>query len=89
MAKATFYVQVEPIWSRVIRADGEHYLTSIKAERITKSRPARPLPGSVTVKLTLDIPNAAFYPLRPEVVVVVPDSLVQANPIRVEVEDPQ
>lgn len=90
MAKTTFYVQVEPVWSRWNRpGTDEKSLDSIRAERITKSKPTKPLSGTVTVKLTVDIPDAAFYPLRPEAVVRIPESLLQLNPLEVVAEQPE
>jgi hypothetical protein len=57
--------------------------------RMTTRRPDRPKGGTVTVKLTLDIPDSAFYPLSPEAVIVVPESMVLVTPIQVIAEDPQ
>lgn len=89
--KATFYVQVEPRWNRwAKRADGQPMLDKIKAVALTLSRPTRARYGpSVVVKLTLDIPESAFYPLQPEAVIVVPADLVERNEaIEVTASDP-
>jgi hypothetical protein len=85
---ATFYAQVEPEWSSYVQADGQRRLKGAKVMRITQSRPARPVGGTVLVKLTLRLPTGAFLPLRPEAVVVIPDSLTEANPVEVIAEDP-
>lgn len=82
---ATFYVQIEPEFSsynpeRVIRA---------KAVAITQQKPRSPRGGTVTCKLTVRVPDAAFLPLQPEAIIVVPEDMVAANaPIEVEAGDP-
>jgi len=87
--ETTFYVQLEPAWSRGTDEHGEHRLKAISAARLTKTRPGRPISGSVSVKLTLRVPDAVFLPLRPEAIVVIPESMVVANlPIEVEAVDP-
>ena len=77
--RATFYVQVEPRWSRwQKRDDGSPALDTIKAVAMTLARPTRNRRGeSVVVKLTVEIPDAAFYPLQPEAIVVIPAELVE------------
>lgn len=87
MAKATFWATVEPTWNRW---DNER-LAAIKVTKVTQSKPNRSARlGTVTVKLTLDIPDAAFLPLRPEAIIVVPEDMVAANlPITVEATDPE
>ena len=86
---ATFYAQVRPTFSTWRKTPtGDHAVESAAVERVTQKRPARPVPGTVLVKLTIRLPKAAFYPLRPEAVVVVPESLAEANPIEVEALDP-
>lgn len=85
--EATFYVQIEPSWSHwQTDADGEAVLQSASAVRITKTRPGRPKPGTVTAKLTMVLPASAFLPLRPVAVITVPADAVEANPIQVSVE---
>jgi hypothetical protein len=88
MAKTSFYVQLEPEFYAHRGIDGERALRAIRAERITKRRPVQPLPGVVTVKLTVDIPDEAFYPLRPEAVVTIPAELTQTSPVEVTAEAP-
>jgi hypothetical protein len=85
---ATFYAQVEPEWSNYARADGDRSLLGAKVARLTQRRPNPPIGGTVTVKLTLRLPASAFKPLKPEAVVIVPESSAQANPIEVVAEDP-
>lgn len=88
MAKTTFYVQVEPNFGRY-NWDKDK-LTGIKAKSITQSRPTqtRGRNGTVTVKLTLDIPDEAFMPLQPEAVISVPSDLVAITPLVIEATDP-
>lgn len=81
----TVYLQVEPrksIYSNRINS------AAVVAHTLTK--PARPKSGTVTVKLNLQIPIAAFLPLEPEATVVIPAALAPANiPIVVEATDPE
>lgn len=61
---------------------------SIKVVGYTQKRPTRPRPGSVVVKLEVQVPDAAFLPLRPAAKVVVPDELTQHVPVEVEATAP-
>lgn len=83
--KATCYLQVEP-WFRRAWRNGEYsdVVNRISVQRVTQRRPESPIPGCVVVKLELDIADAAFEPLRPEVAVVIPVEHTQA--VRVETE---
>lgn len=81
---ATFYVQIEPEWSRYPSENGDRVIRALKAVGITQRWPSRPRGGTVTAKLTIRIPDAAFLPLRPEAIVVVPEDMVVVNPIEVE-----
>lgn len=85
---ASFYVQIEPEWSRWRNGDGTCDLVGIKAVAMTQKRPASQRGGTALVKLTVRIPDAAFLPLRPEVVIVVPEDMVVTKPIEVEASDP-
>lgn len=85
--EATFYAQVEPEWYRS-RTGADPMLRGIKVVTITQKKPARPKGGTVTVKLTIRVPDAAFLPLRPEAIVVVPENMTEVNPIEVIAEDP-
>lgn len=86
MAKTTFYVQVSP---EFYRYDSTR-LSKIRATALTQKRPTsvRGRNGTVTVKLTLDIPDEAFMPLQPEAVIKVPSDLVAITPIEIEAGDP-
>lgn len=89
MPRATFWVQIEPEWDSYRRdSDGEPLLHGIKAKRITQNRPEVPLGGTVSMKLTVEVPEGVFKPLRPEAVIVVPEGMVVQHPIEVTVEDP-
>jgi len=85
---ATFYAQVEPEWSRYRTVGGEKALEGAKVVTITQRKPSRPRGGTVLVKLTIRVPEAAFLPLRPEAIVVVPEDMTIASPIEVVAEDP-
>jgi hypothetical protein len=85
---ATFYAQVAPEWSRY-PVWGERQVNGAKVTRITQSRPDKPVGGTVLVKLTIRVPKAAFMPLRPEAIVVVPESLTEPQPVEVVAVDPR
>lgn len=81
---ATFYAQVEPEYGRW---DNESVIGA-KVVRISQKKPASPIGGTVTVKLTIRVPKVAFGPLAPEAIVVVPTDLTEAHPITVTAEEP-
>ena len=86
---ATFYVQVSPEWSRY--ADyhtGLRTIEGLKAGNLTQKRPAQQRGGTALVCLTIRIPDAAFLPLRPKAVIVIPEDMVTIEPIVVEAGDP-
>ena len=86
---ATFYVQIAPEhghWEDI--NTGEKVILGAKAVGITQQRPKKPQPGSVVVKLTVDLPEAAFLPLRPEAIISIPTELTDPTPILVEAHDP-
>ena len=86
---ATFYAQVEPDWSGYASTStGERALRGAKVKRITQTRPERPAGGTVLVKLTLRLPESAFRPLRPEAIVVVPESATLTTAVEVTAEHP-
>lgn len=87
-ADATFYAQVEPEWGNYVNSEGDRSLLGAKVVTITQKRPQRPKSGTVLVKLTIRVPEAAFRPLRPEAVVVVPEDMTVTAPIEVEAGDP-
>lgn len=82
---ATFYAQVEPEFTRSF---GEERVKAAKVVGLTQKRPDRPRRGVIVTKLTIRIPEAAFLPLRPEAIVVIPEDLTAPYPIEVEAGDP-
>jgi hypothetical protein len=79
---ATFYAQVEPRFLY-----GTYVVTDAAVKRVTQTRPNRPGPGCVVVKLTVRVPVTVFKPLEPEGIVVIPENLT--DPIEVTVDDPK
>lgn len=79
--RATFYVEIE-----AERYSYTGAVARIKAGKLYQRRPkdAR----GVVVKLVVEVPDAAFEPLAPEAVIVVPESMVQ-HPMNIEVRDAQ
>lgn len=43
--------------------------------------------GTVEVKFTVETPKAAFVPLRPEAVVIVPESMTTPHPVEVKAQN--
>jgi hypothetical protein len=86
---ATFHVQIEPDWSRWETTNGEKLVTGAKMTNATQARPSKQKPGSVLIKLTVRLPKSAFYPLRPEAVVVIPASLIETASVEVTAENPE
>lgn len=85
---ATFYAQVEPQWRTWgVGPDGDPILTGAKVSTVTQGRPNKPRSGTVMVKLTLRLPANAFLPLRPEAIVVVPETLTETT-VEVVAENP-
>lgn len=85
---ARFYAQVEPEWSGYVDSEGNRAVWGAKVVAITQKKPARPRGGTVLVKLTIRVPKAAFMPLRPEAIVVIPEEMTVATPVEVEAVDP-
>lgn len=89
--EATVYLQVQPeytYWAKNRREfDKPGSIDGAKIVGFTQNKPQKPKPGTVEVKITLQIPKAAFLPLRPEAVVVVPETLTQPHPVEVEALD--
>jgi hypothetical protein len=81
--KTTVYLQVVPRWRRSYGGQ-DPALDSIKVERVTDRQPKKPLAGSVVTKLTLDVADAAFLPIRPEAIVVIPVDHTQAVEVETE-----
>ena len=87
----TFYAQVEPTFGR--RYDHElgetvEYVKQAKVVAVTQNRPDRPRRGVVVTKLTIRLAEAAFLPLRPEAIVVIPEDMTAPYPIEVVAGDP-
>jgi hypothetical protein len=82
---ATFYAQVQP---QFYYFRGEERVRSAKVVGLTQQRPANPRRGVVVTKLTIRIPEAAFLPLRPEAIVVIPEDMTAPYPVEVTAEDP-
>lgn len=74
MAKTTCYLQLVPRFG--YRGQSVH---GISAQRVTTRKPNPPIAGSLVVKLTLDVPDAAFLPLAPSADVVIPAEFTQVS----------
>jgi hypothetical protein len=72
---ASFYVQIEPDL-QYSYVGNEPKVVGAKAVRITQGRSLNPLPGTVQVRLEVRLPKAAFMPLRPAQVIVIPADFV-------------
>ena len=85
--RATVFLQVAPEYATWLNESHPNYINGAKVVNATQSRSKKPRGGTVEVKLTVEIPKAAFLPLRPEAIVVVPESLTSPHPIAVEASD--
>jgi hypothetical protein len=85
--RATVYLQVQPEFSRFDR-DSPAGVRAAKVVGSTMNRSQHPKPGTVEVKITIELPKAAFLPLRPEAIVIIPESLTTPHPVEVEALDP-
>lgn len=89
--KATVYLQVQPEyawWAKNRRQfDKPDSIDGAKVVGYTQNKAQKPRPGTVEVKITIELPKGAFLPLRPEAVVVIPESLTQPHPVEVEALD--
>lgn len=85
---ATIYAQIEPEWGWAARLE-DRPVTGARVSRTTQRRPTSPVGGTVLIKLTLRIPTAAFLPLQPSAVIVIPEDMTHAEPIEVTAEDPR
>lgn len=79
MAETTVYLQIEPEWSHWTDSNGDRTVRGMKVTKMTKNRPDRI--SGVVVKLSLRIPDGAFKPLAPAVVVDVPESALDYEPV--------
>lgn len=87
--RATGFIQIEPEFSAYGNRDSADALRGAKTVAVTQNRSKRPKPGTIEVKVSFDIPVSAFLPLRPEAVVVVPESMTLPHPIEVQAEEPE
>ncbi|MDI9889949.1 hypothetical protein [Microbacterium sp. IEGM 1404] len=86
--RAEVYLQVAPEYSRWVRDRASvEAIEGAKVVASTQNRSSSPRAGTVEVKLTVEIPKAAFVPLRPEAVVIVPESMTTPHPVAVEAHD--
>ena len=89
--RATVYLQLEPqytYWAKNRREfDKPESIEGAKVVGYTLNKPQKERPGTVEVKITVEIPKGAFLPLRPEAVIVIPESLTQPHPLEVEALD--
>lgn len=89
--RATAYLQVEPEYRTFTDADGRSDPQNIIGAKVvasTQRRSTKPKPGVVEVAVTIEIPAAAFIPLRPEATIVIPQNLTIPHPVVVEATDP-
>lgn len=89
--RATVYLQVQPEYSWQAKQhrqfDHPGAIQGAKVVGSTQGKSQKPKPGTVEVKVTIEIPKGAFLPLRPEATVVVPESLTAPHPVTVEAHD--
>jgi hypothetical protein len=88
--RATAYLIVKAERSRYVSADRETGLRPVGAVKIIGSRQGRPAKlerDEVAIKVTVEIPDAAFQPFSPSALVVVPTDLALPGPIGVEAVD--
>lgn len=89
--RATVYLQVQPEYSwrakQSKRFDEPSAIDGAKVIGSTQNKSQKPKPGTVEVKVTIEIPKGAFLPLRPEAIVIVPESLTEPHPVAVEAQD--
>jgi hypothetical protein len=67
MARTACYLQILPRFG--YRGQSVY---SISAQRVTTRKPNPPIAGALVVRLTLEIPDAAFLPLAPAATIVIP-----------------
>lgn len=89
--RATVYLQVQPEYTwrakQTRKFDEPSAIESAKVVGYTQNKAQNPKPGTVEVKITVELPKGAFLPLRPEAIVVIPETLTQPHPVTVEAED--
>jgi hypothetical protein len=83
-----FFVTFEPEFSSYTDAMGNRTVRRVKPVSITQKPPSgRTRAGSMSVGFKVRIPSAAFLPITPQVVIEVPESLIQVHPLEVEATD--
>jgi hypothetical protein len=82
MASTTVFLTLQPQWNKYL----PDRVAGMRVSKITQKRPDQPT-GPV-IKLTLSLPDAAFKPLAPEVVIEVPPEAIDFTPT-VTVELPE
>lgn len=89
--RATVYLQVQPEYSWRARQSGKYdepsAIDGAKVVGSTQNKSQKPKPGTVEVKITIELPKGAFLPLRPEAIVVIPEILTAPHPVTVEADD--
>lgn len=77
--ETTAYVVVTPTFSKYRKTpDGEAAVESVKATRITQSKPKGTLSaGSVVIKVKLRLPKDAFLPIAPSVIIDIPEDTIE------------
>lgn len=85
---ATFYAQVDPRFGWGTDPAGNQIIESAAVRTVTQSKPRKPQSGCIVVKLSIKVPTAAFLPLSPEAIVVIPADLTEHAPVEVEALDP-
>lgn len=90
--RATVYLQVQPEYSWWAKQrkelDTANAIEGAKVVGLTQTKSQKPRPETVEVKITVELRRGAFLPLRPEAIVVIPETLTQPNPVTVEAGDP-
>jgi len=78
---ATGFLVIEPVRSRYNGSPRGAKLT-----RVVQKRPTSLPNGAVAVAITIQLPAAAFEPLKPAALIVVPEELIQ-HEVSVEAVD--
>lgn len=84
---ATVYLQLAPDVNERVSDTSPYWLRGARVINATQNRATKPKGGTVEVKLEIRVPKAAFLPLQPEAVVVIPTELTTAHPVVVEATD--
>lgn len=83
MSAATFYAHVQATYCHW----DKNRVNSIKVTKVTQGKPERLERNTIAVKLTLEIPDDAFFPFTPQATITVPQSQVSKQ-IHIISEDP-